>query len=138
MSRSKHSTLSACAVAMTAAVLVATPMWAYADGSSAHDTKSMPSGSMDSSKGGMKMDGMKMEGMEAMSMTGDVDYDFAANMRMHHMMALKMSEAQLANGKNPEMKQMAKDIIATQKKEIAAFDQWMTTHKKPVAMTKPK
>jgi uncharacterized protein (DUF305 family) len=39
---------------------------------------------------GMKdMGGMKH--MEGMSMTGDADYDFAANMRKHHQMAVEMS-----------------------------------------------
>lgn len=135
MTRFKRSSVTACAAAMSAAFMVTTPMWAYADGMSAHDTKPMPSGSMDNSKGGMKMDGMK--GMEGMSMTGDVDYDFAANMRMHHMKALEMSQAQIKSGKNPQMVQMAKDITAAQKKEIATFDQWLGAHKKgmPDAMS---
>jgi len=113
----------ACAAAMSAAVMLTTPMGVHADGMSAHDTKPMPSGSMDSSKGGMKH-------MDGMSMTGDVDHDFAANMRMHHMKALEMSQAQITNGKDPKMVQMAKDISAAQKKEIATFDQWLAAHKK--------
>jgi len=32
---------------------------------------------------------------------------------------------ELANGKSPDMKTMAKKIIAAQKKEIAQFDQWL-------------
>ena len=90
-----------------------------------HDDTSMPIKQMDHSK----MGGMKH--MEGMSMTGDVDYDFAANMRMHHQMAVDMSQAELKNGKNPQMLQMAKDIIAAQKKEITVLDQWMKAHKKP-------
>ena len=84
----------------------------------------------------MKMDGMSSDTMDhskmkGMSMTGDTDYDFAANMRMHHQMAVDMSQAELKNGKNPQMLLMAKDIIAAQKKEIATFDKWMKAHKKP-------
>lgn len=79
---------------------------------------------------GMKdMGGMKH--MEGMSMTGDADYDFAANMRKHHQMAVEMSEAQLKKGKNPEMLEMAKNIIAAQKKEIAELDRWLAAHKGP-------
>lgn len=37
-------------------------------------------------------------------------------MRTHHQMAVGMSETQIKNGKNPQMVQMAKDIIAAQKK----------------------
>jgi uncharacterized protein (DUF305 family) len=86
--------------------------------------KSADGGSMDHSKMGMKH-------MDGMSMTGDTDYDFAANMRMHHQMAVDMSEAELKNGENPEMLQMAKSIIAAQKKEIAELDRWLAAHKKP-------
>lgn len=60
-----------------------------------------------------------------MSMTGDVDYDFAVNMRKHHQMALTMSEAQLRNGKNATLRTMATEIIAAQKEEIAELDRWI-------------
>lgn len=69
--------------------------------------------------------------MDGMSMTGDVDYDFAANMRKHHQMAVDMSKAQLTSGKDPQLLQMANDIIAAQNSEIAVLDQWLEAHKKP-------
>lgn len=105
---------------------------------SAHDTasenKSMPSGQMDHSN----MDGMKH--MDGMSMTGNSDYDFAVNMKKHHQMALEMSEAEIKNGKNPQMVKMAKSIIASQTKEIATFDKWLAANKKnmPDAMPMTK
>lgn len=112
------------AVAIVAAIMIATPMRANADEAPhEHDAKSMPSDHHS------KMGGMKH--MDGMSMTGDADYDFAANMRMHHQMAVDMSQAQLKNGKDPEMLKMAKDIIAAQKKEITALDRWLAAHKKP-------
>ncbi len=133
LTRSNRFTLSACVMAIATAVMAATPMWANADESPTHephDAKSMPSDHHS------KMGGMKH--MEGMSMTGDTDYDFAANMRMHHQMAVDMSEAQIKNGKNPEMLKMAKDIIAAQKKEIAMLDQWMKAHGKPMTKAMPK
>ena len=117
--RSTRFTLSACAVTVAAAIMAMTPMWANAAEPAKPDTKSMHAGQMDHSK------------MVGMSMTGDVDYDFAANMRMHHQKALDMSQAELKNGKNPQMLQMAKDIIAAQEKEITTIEQWMKAHKKP-------
>jgi hypothetical protein len=82
------------------------------------------------------MDEMKdmhgMKPMEAMSMTGDVDYDFAVNMRAHHQMALDMSEVELKNGKSPKLRAMATNIIAAQKKEIASLDKWINETKKPL------
>ncbi|WP_283182314.1 MULTISPECIES: DUF305 domain-containing protein [unclassified Pseudomonas] len=122
-SSSSRFTLSVRAVVMAAAVMAAAPTWTSAAEPAKSGTMPMPSEQMDHSK----MDSM----MGGMSKTGDVDYDFAANMRMHHQMAVKMSQAELKNGKNPEMLRMAKDIIAAQEKEIAVFDQWIKENKKP-------
>jgi uncharacterized protein (DUF305 family) len=40
-----------------------------------------------------------------------------------------MAEMQLKTGRSPEMKSMAKQIIAAQKKEIAQFDKWLAKQK---------
>lgn len=86
-------------------------------------------------KGMMGSDDMKksmmtgMEGMKKMTMSGDTDKDFAMMMKIHHQQAVDMSEMELAHGKSTEMKAMAKQIIAAQKKEIAKFDQWLAKQK---------
>jgi uncharacterized protein (DUF305 family) len=72
---------------------------------------------------------MGMDGMQKMTMSGDTDKDFAMMMKMHHQQALHMAEMQLAHGKSPEMKAMAKQIIVAQKKEIAQFDKWLGKQK---------
>lgn len=120
---SSRFTFSMRAVAMAVAVTAAAPMWANAAEPAKSEAMQMPSEQKDHSK--------MMKQMGGMSMTGDVDYDFAANMRMHHQMAVEMAQAELKNGKNPEMLRMAKDIIAAQKKEMAEFDNWMKMNKKP-------
>jgi|GEM_PF-1552709 uncharacterized protein (DUF305 family) len=61
-------------------------------------------------------DGMKK--MDAMKMTGDVDKDFAMMMKMHHQQALDMAQIEIDQGKSPEMKAMAKNIISAQKKKL--------------------
>ena len=63
----------------------------------------------------------------AMFITGDVDFDYAANMRMHQKLALEMSQAQLKNGKSARLRSMAIRMIAQQKNEIATLDRWMAT-----------
>ena len=91
----------------------------------------MSSGAMGMS--GMGMKGMDMKGMmkdsndkmSAMKMTGNADVDFATMMRMHHQGAIDMAQAQLRDGKSPEMKKMATSIIAAQKKEMAMFDKFL-------------
>lgn len=70
-----------------------------------------------------------MEDMQKMPMSGDTDKDFAMMMKMHHQQALNMAEMELKNGKSPEMKTMAKQIIVAQKKEIAEFDKWLAKQK---------
>ena len=94
---------------------------------------SMPMGQMHKGSAGshdMKSSMMKgIDGMQKMTMSGDTDKDFAMMMKMHHQQAVEMAEMQLANGKSPEMKTMAKQIIKDQKKEIAQFDKWLAKQK---------
>ena len=70
-----------------------------------------------------------MDSMQKMPMSGDTDKDFAMMMKMHHQQAVDMAQMELAHGKSPAMKAMAKQIIAAQKKEIAKFDQWLAKQK---------
>ena len=70
-----------------------------------------------------------MDSMQKMQMSGDTDKDYAMLMKIHPQGALEMAQMELAHGKSPAMKAMAKNIIAAQKKEIAQFDQWLATQK---------
>ena len=90
------------------------------------DNGKMPMGQLMGQGGDMKsrMDEMQSQ-MMAMKSTGNPDVDFAMMMRMHHQGAITMAEAQLKDGKDPQMKKMARDIIASQKKEIAVFDKYL-------------
>ena len=89
--------------------------------------KPMPKPGMDM-KQGMDMKPMMMDmhdKMIAMKSSGTIDVDFAMMMRVHHQSAITMAEAELQNGKDPQMRAMAKDIIRAQKKEIATFDKFL-------------
>jgi len=91
-------------------------------------TSSMQGSPMDM-KGMMKDNNDKMSSMK---MTGNVDVDFAMMMRIHHQGAIDMAESELRDGKDPQMKKMAKSIIAAQKKEIATFDKFLAKQGQPV------
>ncbi len=104
--------------------VLALPAWSLVQSAPMADESKMGS-SMDMSH---SMDSMD-EKMKAMPMSGDVDYNFAMMMRIHHQGALDMAKSELDKGKNPEMRMMAKKIIAAQKKEIAQFDRWIAKHK---------
>lgn len=75
--------------------------------------------------------------MSAMKSTGNPDIDFAMMMRIHHQGAITMAETELKNGKDSQMKKMAKAIIAAQKKEIATFDKFLASKGQPVTPMKP-
>ena len=70
----------------------------------------------------------KMMGMKS---SGNADVDFAVMMKIHHQGAVTMAEAQLQNGKDGQMRAMAKDIIRAQKKEIAVFDKFLAKRREP-------
>ncbi|MDB5360324.1 MAG: hypothetical protein JWO51_1621 [Rhodospirillales bacterium] len=64
-----------------------------------------------------------MKGM-GVPLTGQTDKDFVAGMIPHHQGAVDMAQVELKYGKDPQMKTLAKDIIAAQKKEIAFMQEW--------------
>ena len=60
--------------------------------------------------------------------TGNADKDFVAHMLPHHEGAVHMAEVQLKYGKDPELRKMARDIIKSQKKEVAFMKKWQASH----------
>jgi uncharacterized protein (DUF305 family) len=66
-----------------------------------------------------------MRGMRDMKPTGDIDKDFALLMKLHHEQALLMARAELKYGKSPRLKEMAEEIIDTQKEQIEMFENWL-------------
>ncbi|MFM9862240.1 MAG: DUF305 domain-containing protein [Micropepsaceae bacterium] len=66
-----------------------------------------------------------MEGMPMMKFTGDADLDFMSHMRSHHQGAVAMAQVVLANGKDSQVKKLAKEIVTAQEKEIAVIDAWL-------------
>ena len=90
---------------------------------------------------GKMHESMAMKGempMHGMSHTGDVDHDFAANMRMHHEMGVRMAQAQIKDGRDPEMMRVAKDIVSAQQAEIKELDRWLEAHKVAMQSATPK
>lgn len=120
--------------AVVAVVILSSQFWGGAQAADKGGAKAMISMEMHKSM----MKGMK--DMQSMQATGDIDHDFAMMMRMHHQNALDMASVELQQGKDPVLRSMAKEIIASQKKEIKEFDRWLAKHKQPMAepMSKSK
>lgn len=58
------------------------------------------------------------EAMTRTVMTGDIDRDFVALMVPHHQSAVEMARLYLQHGKDPELRRLSENVIASQEAEI--------------------
>ena len=71
-----------------------------------------------------------MADMDRTPATGRTDEDFVRMMMPHHRAAVAMARTELAYGRDPELKAMAGDIIASQGKELDAMEAWLARNAK--------
>ncbi len=88
---------------------------------------------------GRKADTSMMAGMRSMQqsmdrapVTGDPDRDFVSMMMPHHRGAIEMAKVELRYGRDPELRRLARDVVAAQQREIAEMDRWAASHPEPV------
>jgi uncharacterized protein (DUF305 family) len=62
--------------------------------------------------------------------TGKPDKDFVLMMMPHHQGAIDMAKVELQYGTDPELRQLATDIVAAQEKEIAQMKAWLAKNGK--------
>lgn len=72
----------------------------------------------------------KMSQGMAVTYTGDADKDFVNGMIPHHQGAVDMAQVELKYGKDPQMRKLAQNVIASQNKEIALMKAWQAKHEK--------
>jgi uncharacterized protein (DUF305 family) len=61
-------------------------------------------------------------------MSDDPDVAFAAGMLPHHEGAVEMAKIELKYGKDPEMLELARKIVAAQAAEITQMKKWLKAH----------
>jgi uncharacterized protein (DUF305 family) len=62
--------------------------------------------------------------------TGNPDKDFVLMMMPHHQGAIDMAKVELQYGTDPELRQLATDIVTAQEKEIAQMKDWLAKNGK--------
>jgi uncharacterized protein (DUF305 family) len=60
--------------------------------------------------------------------SGNSDADFVALMMPHHQAAIDMAKSELLNGKDPQMRRVAQEIITDQQSEIELMQLWLKQH----------
>jgi len=73
------------------------------------------------------MDRMHMA-MGAVAQSGNTDVDFVRLMLPHHRGAIDMAKTQLLNGKDPQIRRLAQEIITDQQLEIELMQRWLKQH----------
>lgn len=72
-------------------------------------------------------------GMEMFVDPGDPDRSFAVGMIPHHRDAVRMAEAQLRLGRDPELRALATEIIEDRQGEFAQLERWLAKPEKAEA-----
>jgi uncharacterized protein (DUF305 family) len=126
--KSSKVVLAALAYACAASFSSAFAQTAASDAMAGMDMSTQQQGDSTSTSAFQAADHSMMAGMSGVPYTGDADHDFVAHMIPHHEGAVAMAKVELKYGKNQKLRALAKEIIASQDKEISFMKQWLAAH----------
>jgi len=63
--------------------------------------------------------------MSGMQYTGNADVDFVRGMIPHHQAAIDMAKVVIMYGKDPEIRELAQEIVIAQESEIDQMEAWL-------------
>jgi uncharacterized protein (DUF305 family) len=63
--------------------------------------------------------------------SGPIDADFATLMQVHHQSGVALAQAELAFGKDAELKDAARRIVQDEQAEVKQYQRWLKAHAAP-------
>ena len=93
-----------------------------------HDMAGMSMDATSPSTEGYKAAMKKMHKDMTIKYTGNADTDFVRGMIPHHQGAIDMAKVVIANGKDPEIRKLAENVVTAQEAEIKQMQDWLAKH----------
>lgn len=93
----------------------------------AHDTTAGGAGTANGAgQSMMELMDRNMDQMDDLRSLGNNDKDFASLMKIHHTGAMEMARLLVAQGTDPQLKEMVQKMLTEQQREISEFDAFLS------------
>lgn len=112
--------------ALLAGVMLSTATLAGAP--DAHDAHASRDSNADQAATAFDQANQRMHHDMAIRPSGNVDMDFARGMLAHHRGAVDMARIELEHGSDKQMRDLAREVIDAQQKEIEQLERWIAEH----------